>query len=80
MNEEDYEYEPDYCDICFDEITSSHYHCGNCGQESGMMGHYSGLKGEFTCKFVHEQEWNPNYEEEERAKIKGIRFNKRRRT
>lgn len=51
------EYQQDVCDICYEEITSSHYHCGNCGGESGMMGHYK-------CEFVHEREWNPNYEED----------------
>lgn len=64
MIEEDYEYEQDICDICYEEITSSHYHCGNCGRESGMMGHYNGVNNTYSCQEVPEKYWNPNYEDE----------------
>lgn len=37
----------DHCEYCGQE-DDSHYHCGNCGEESGMMGHYVG--NAFTCK------------------------------
>jgi hypothetical protein len=42
--EEEHYYEDedyDYCDICCtdDYAGESHYHCGECGQICGMMGH-----------------------------------------
>jgi hypothetical protein len=28
-----------WCERCSTNVTGSHYHCGKCGQRSGMMGH-----------------------------------------
>lgn len=54
--------EDDECTICGIELTGagSHYHCGNCGAQSSMQGHYGlrdGVWG-FKCeaKTVAEQE------------------------
>jgi hypothetical protein len=31
---------------------SSHYHCANCGEEGGMMGHIAPPTWDFTCQRV----------------------------
>lgn len=50
------------CPYCgYDEL-SSHYHCGNCGTETGMFGHWNGFDG-FTC--VKSEEWAVLVEEVE---------------
>lgn len=37
------------CPFCgADESHTSHYHCANCGEESGMYGHYR--LDSFTCE------------------------------
>lgn len=36
------------CPYCDYEGLSSHYHCGNCGEETGMFGHWE-TEG-FTCE------------------------------
>lgn len=39
----------DECPYCgYDEL-SSHYHCGNCGEESSSIGHWNGFDS-FTCE------------------------------
>lgn len=32
---------------CYQDFGGSHYHCGNCGKPSSMMGHWA--DGEFRC-------------------------------
>lgn len=45
--------EEDECDDCLNHcdecgcMNESHYHCGNCGAVTGMMGHWDGAK--FSC-------------------------------
>lgn len=39
----------DDCPYCDYEGLSSHYHCGNCGEEAGMFGHWNGIEKDFTC-------------------------------
>lgn len=54
----------DECPYCgYDEL-SSHYHCGNCGEETGMFGHYekSGSDWEFSC--VRNEEWIAAHEDD----------------
>jgi hypothetical protein len=37
-----------WCDICgYDVGRTSHYHCGNCDEESGAYGHW--INGSFDC-------------------------------
>lgn len=43
------------CDECFIDLrmTGSHYHCGACGEVTGMMGHYFNPDGRgwrFICQ------------------------------
>lgn len=33
---------------CEEDYGGSHYHCANCGEVSGMYGHY--VKDGFTCQ------------------------------
>lgn len=41
------------CPYCDHDRLSSHYHCGNCGEVTGMMGHWAGgPNGAFTCTRV----------------------------
>jgi hypothetical protein len=38
------------CSVCGIKLYGgSHYHCGNCGGESGMYGHFSTREDRFTC-------------------------------
>jgi len=39
-----------YCEQCGEDVSgSSHYHCANCGDVCGMMGHMTPA-GNFSCK------------------------------
>lgn len=35
---------------CDQDQGGSHYHCGNCGEVSSMLGHYVAAEGGFTCE------------------------------
>lgn len=54
---DEWDEDSDYCSVCdillADLGGSSHYHCGNCGEETGMMGCsmlYDDGEWDFACK------------------------------
>jgi hypothetical protein len=41
--------EPAVCCVEAEETGESHYHCANCGEVTGMFGHYNTKTGKFDC-------------------------------
>lgn len=43
--------EDEFCGICEEDLSdySSHYHCSNCEEVTGMLGHYNFTADAFTC-------------------------------
>jgi hypothetical protein len=40
-----------WCDICGEDYSGeSHYHCGNCGEVTGMFGHFNPEAEGFFCQ------------------------------
>lgn len=63
VDEEDYtqygDYENDDCDICGEDlVSSSHYHCYQCGKRCSMMGHADPITDKYTCDPLDVWEWN----------------------
>jgi len=53
--------EADYCEVCGIELTGeSHWHCGHCGEECSVMGHWS--NGGYDCDKVKADEYQSQYD------------------